>query len=225
MIHGKPISAAAKQEKEAVDQAEIERKKAKFKEFLKVMGVKSQDNKQSWNDSFASFMADDASGLQHTNAMKKRSNITVKDKVVKADKKGKKENKDEEKKEGEEESKEEKVEEEAKIENEIDVQRLYIMNLPFTISHDDLRETFGKYGEIEEVEVPLRRGGTGFGFAFLRFATEESAVLAFASMDKKFYQGRKLHILPAQKKPPKPIVELAPELIEEQEGENGVDQR
>lgn len=99
------------------------------------------------------------------------------------------------------------------------------MNLPFTISHEDLRETFEKYGEIEEVEVPLRKGGTGFGFAFIRFTTEEAAVTAFASLDKKFYQGRKLHILPAQKKPPKPIVELAPLVNEEQEGENGADQK
>jgi multiple RNA-binding domain-containing protein 1 len=51
----------------------------------------------------------------------------------------------------------------------------------------------------------LRRGGTGFGFAFVRFATVEGAVSAYAELDKTYFQGRKLHILPAQKKPPKPI--------------------
>lgn len=52
------------EEKEAM-QAEIERKKEKFRSFLKVMGM-SKETKQSWNDSFTAFMADDGSGLVHT---------------------------------------------------------------------------------------------------------------------------------------------------------------
>jgi hypothetical protein len=35
----------------------VEKKKDKFREFLKVMGL-TKENKQSWNDNFASFMAD-----------------------------------------------------------------------------------------------------------------------------------------------------------------------
>ena len=89
------------------------------------------------------------------------------------------------------------------------------MNLPFTITHDELRDLFSRFGEIEDTEVPLRRGGTGFGFAFIRFATIEGAIGAFAELDKTYFQGRKLHILPAQAKPPKPIEELA--IIPEEE--------
>lgn len=61
------------------------------------------------------------------------------------------------------------------------------MNIPFTISHDELRDLFSKYGEIEEIEIPLRRGGTGYGFAFIRFVTVEGAVSAFAELDKTFF--------------------------------------
>lgn len=61
------------------------------------------------------------------------------------------------------------------------------MNLPFTITHDELRELFQKYGEVEDIEIPLRRGGTGFGFAFVRFATIEGAIGAFAALDKTFF--------------------------------------
>ena len=82
------------------------------------------------------------------------------------------------------------------------------MNLPFTITHDELRELFSPFGEIEEVEIPLRKGGQGFGFAFVRFTSIEGSVSAFAELDKTYFQGRKLHILPAQKKPPKPIEEI-----------------
>jgi multiple RNA-binding domain-containing protein 1 len=79
----------------------------------------------------------------------------------------------------------------------IDEQRLYVMNLPFTITHDELKELFSRFGEIEETEIPLRRGGTGYGFAFVRFATIEGSVSAFAELDKTYFQGRKIHILPA----------------------------
>lgn len=33
------------------------------------------------------------------------------------------------------------------------------MNLPFTITHEELRELFEKYGEVEDIEIPLRKGG------------------------------------------------------------------
>jgi multiple RNA-binding domain-containing protein 1 len=73
------------------------------------------------------------------------------------------------------------------------------MNLPFTITHDELRETFGHFGTIQEIEVPLRKGtgGQGLGIAFIKYDTVEGAVSAFAELDKTYYQGRKLHILPA----------------------------
>uniref|UniRef100_A0A7S3NY56 RRM domain-containing protein n=1 Tax=Euplotes crassus TaxID=5936 RepID=A0A7S3NY56_EUPCR len=95
-----------------------------------------------------------------------------------------------------------KVEEED--DEEIDENRLYCMNLPFTILEEDLRETFGKYGEIDEISIPKRRGGLGTGFCFIRFMEPESAVNAYANLDKKYYQGRKLTILPASKKKEKP---------------------
>lgn len=186
MLHGKP-TREGNVDREEVNQEEIERKKQKFKDFLKVMGV-SKDNKQSWNDSFSAFMADDGSSILQTN-----KKADKKDKKKKAEQDDKKED-------------EPKVEE-AAPEKDIDEQRLYVMNLPFQITHDELRDTFEKFGEIEDIEVPLRKGGTGFGFAFIRFNSVEGAVSAFAEMDKKYYQGRKLHILPAQKKPPKPLVE------------------
>jgi hypothetical protein len=45
-----------KKREEKLSAKEIEEKKRKFREFLNVMGVKSSDNKQSWNDSFQEFM-------------------------------------------------------------------------------------------------------------------------------------------------------------------------
>ena len=61
------------------------------------------------------------------------------------------------------------------------------MNLPFTITHDELRAKFEKYGEVQDVEIPYRKGGQAFGFAYLRFATIEAAVSAYAELDKTYY--------------------------------------
>ncbi len=36
----------------------------------------------------------------------------------------------------------------------------------------------------------------------MRFENIESAISAYAALDQKYFQGRKLHIKPAQKKPP-----------------------
>jgi RNA recognition motif-containing protein len=69
----------------------------------------------------------------------------------------------------------------------IDEQRLYVMNLPFTITHDELRELFGKYGDIQNIEIPVRRGGQGTGFAFVRFETIEAAISAYAALDKHYF--------------------------------------
>lgn len=57
------------------------------------------------------------------------------------------------------------------------------------------------------------------GIGFVRFVTDESAIDAFASLDKTYFQGRKIHIKPAEKKPPKP--EEAPENTNPHSYENG----
>lgn len=79
------------------------------------------------------------------------------------------------------------------------------MNLSYQVTKEELQELFGKYGEIVDIEIPFRKYGKGLplGLGFVRFVTAESAISAFAELDKSYYQGRKLHIKPAEKKPPK----------------------
>ena len=61
------------------------------------------------------------------------------------------------------------------------------MNLPFEITHDELRALFQRFGEIEDTEILLRKSGTGYGFAFIRFATVEGLVSAYAELDKTYF--------------------------------------
>ena len=83
----------------------------------------------------------------------------------------------------------------------IDPKRLYLRNLPFIITEEDLRSAFGKFGQINEIFIPKNyNDNTGFGYAYLSYETIESAILALSEMDKCIYQGRILHITPAQVK-------------------------
>ena len=83
----------------------------------------------------------------------------------------------------------------------MDENRLYVMNLPFAATEDSVRRLFERFGELEEVLVPLRFSGESKGIAFVRFADTECAVAAFAALHRTIYQGRILHILPAKRKP------------------------
>lgn len=71
MLHGKNTEAASALAKKLAEEdrekknIEVEKKKERFRDFLKVIGA-SKENKQSWNDNFAAFMADEGSGLLHT---------------------------------------------------------------------------------------------------------------------------------------------------------------
>lgn len=78
------------------------------------------------------------------------------------------------------------------------------MNLSYEVTHDELKTLFGKFGEIENIEIPFRKGGKGttLGISYVKFKEIEGAITAFATLDKTYFQGRKLHILPAQSKPP-----------------------
>ena len=82
------------------------------------------------------------------------------------------------------------------------------MNLSYQVTQEELRDYFSKYGEIEEIEIPFRKHGKGvpLGIGFIRFASSESAIQAFAELDKTYFQGRKLHIKPAERKPVVPEI-------------------
>lgn len=49
--------------------------------------------------------------------------------------------------------------------------RLYVMNLSYEVSHDELRSLFSKYGEVKNIEIPLRKGGKGqaLGISYITF--------------------------------------------------------
>jgi multiple RNA-binding domain-containing protein 1 len=77
--------------------------------------------------------------------------------------------------------------------------RLFVRNLPFSVTEDELRGVFERFGEVAEVSVPMdahtRRGK---GFAHVRYARPEHAVSALSELDGAVFQGRLLHLMPAR---------------------------
>jgi RNA recognition motif-containing protein len=71
----------------------------------------------------------------------------------------------------------------------IDERRLYLMNLSYQVTKEELAEAFGKFGKIVDIEIPFRKKGKGvpLGIGFIRFETSEAAISAYAEMDKSFF--------------------------------------
>ena len=91
----------------------------------------------------------------------------------------------------------------------LDPKRLYLRNIPFEISEDELRQKFEKYGAISEIHIPINyKTNQSFGYAYISYETVESSIMAINKMDGEYFMGRRLHISIAEEKYNKPESEL-----------------
>ena len=75
----------------------------------------------------------------------------------------------------------------------MDNKKLYVGNLPWTMTNDTLKELFAQFGEVTEaVIITDRMSGRSKGFGFVTFATEEAAAAATQQMHEKEVEGRKI---------------------------------
>ncbi|KAI7898836.1 uncharacterized protein BX663DRAFT_538350 [Cokeromyces recurvatus] len=99
---------------------------------------------------------------------------------------------------------EQRVEEKTKDPKELieDTGRLFVRNLPYTCTEEDLKVLFEKYGTLSEVHMPIAKDTKkSKGYAYILYLLPEHAVKAYEELDMKTFQGRLLHILPAEEKP------------------------
>ncbi|RWS16155.1 putative RNA-binding protein 19-like protein [Dinothrombium tinctorium] len=82
--------------------------------------------------------------------------------------------------------------------------RIFIRNLCYSCTEDDLEKLFSKYGPISEIHLPIDSFTKKLkGFAFITFMFPEHAVKAYAELDGSIFLGRLLHLIPAKAKPDK----------------------
>jgi RNA recognition motif-containing protein len=82
--------------------------------------------------------------------------------------------------------------------------KLYVGNLPFTTTDDELEEAFNVHGAITSVNVITDRDtGRSRGFGFVEFENEGDAQNAQAALDGQDFGGRQLRVNEAQDKQPR----------------------
>jgi cold-inducible RNA-binding protein len=80
--------------------------------------------------------------------------------------------------------------------------RLYVGNLPFTVTEQDLQDLFASAGQVGSVNV-IRDMATGRarGFAFVEMATDEEGRKAIAELNDREFGGRNLTVNEAKPRP------------------------
>lgn len=78
--------------------------------------------------------------------------------------------------------------------------RLFLRNLPFTATEEELRDTFSRFGQVTEAHVCLDKGTRkSKGFAYVAFDRCHDAKRALEEMDGNIFQGRLIHVMPARR--------------------------
>ena len=79
---------------------------------------------------------------------------------------------------------------------------IFIGNLNFETSEDDVRVTFEQYGEVTRVTmVTDRETGLSRGFAFVEMSNDEEAMTAIADLNGRQAAGRTLKVNEARPRP------------------------
>lgn len=85
----------------------------------------------------------------------------------------------------------------------LDTGRLFIRNLPYTTTEDELMELFGQFGDISQVHLVVDKDTKrSKGIAYVLYTLPESAVRALEELDNSIFQGRLLHVMPAKPQNP-----------------------
>jgi RNA recognition motif-containing protein len=72
---------------------------------------------------------------------------------------------------------------------------IYVGNLSFQATEEDLREVFAEYGEVKRISLPMdRETGRKRGFAFVEMGTETEEDKAISELDGAEWLGRELRV-------------------------------
>jgi RNA recognition motif-containing protein len=73
--------------------------------------------------------------------------------------------------------------------------KLYVGNLPFTATEDQIRDLFAGYGTPESVRlITDRETGRAKGFGFVEFANDDEARNAMSALNGQDFGGRALTV-------------------------------
>jgi len=97
---------------------------------------------------------------------------------------------------------EEDNEDNRKRKHHLDPKRLFVRNLPFNTTVEELREVFQPFGSLIDIHIPIDDLKRNKGFAFVQYEDASAASMALLKLDGTDFQGRLMHIIVAQKATP-----------------------
>jgi RNA recognition motif-containing protein len=72
---------------------------------------------------------------------------------------------------------------------------IYIGNLSYQVTEEDLKRAFAEYGKVNRVQLPTdRETGRPRGFAFVEMETEAEETAAIEALDGAEWMGRDLKV-------------------------------
>jgi RNA recognition motif-containing protein len=72
---------------------------------------------------------------------------------------------------------------------------IYIGNLPYEVTQDDLQEAFAEYGNVKRVYIPTDRDtGRVKGFGFVEMDSDNNEDSAIEALDGAEWLGRQLRV-------------------------------
>lgn len=72
---------------------------------------------------------------------------------------------------------------------------IYVGNLSYEVTPDDLKEVFAEYGTVKDVQIPTdRETGRRRGFGFVEMSTDAEEAAAIEGLDGAEWMGRDLKV-------------------------------
>jgi RNA recognition motif-containing protein len=79
------------------------------------------------------------------------------------------------------------------------MRKMYVGNIPYNATEQDLRELFSEYGEIESLKIMKDQfTDRSKGFGFIEMVNEEDAKKAIATLNGKDFKGKSLTVAEAR---------------------------
>ena len=83
--------------------------------------------------------------------------------------------------------------------------RIYVGNLSYSVTSEDLRQVFSEYGEVASAEVVQDKfSGQSKGFGFVDIPDNSDADRAIKELNDQVYKGRKMTVNEAKPRAPRP---------------------
>ncbi|MEE8423630.1 MAG: RNA-binding protein [Thermodesulfobacteriota bacterium] len=72
---------------------------------------------------------------------------------------------------------------------------IYVGNLPWDLSEEDLREAFAAFGEVETAKIVTdRETGRARGFGFVEMSNKDEGTAAISGLNEKDLKGRAIKV-------------------------------